>query len=86
MITNYTSPLSCLLSISAEGACSNIEKDLAAGWGEVWVVAKNAKIRDRIQRDWEPSKADHAPVDVRFMLTTEPIISSNEDSGPERGD
>ena len=67
----------------SEGAVSNIEKDHAAGWGEVWVIAKDAKLRNRIEAQWAARERQSGAGIVRFLVVTDPQICS-AGSEPER--
>lgn len=64
------------IEMSAAGAVSNIEKDLAARWDEVWTLCGSEKIRDAISREWTEREADFPGSIVLFHLTTDAIFSS----------
>ena len=56
---------------------SNIEKDIAAGWNEIWVLSTTEKIMEHIKVDWASHKSLYPDVKVEFCLTSNFEINSN---------
>lgn len=64
------------IEMSEGGAVSNIQKDLAAGWNEVWVAAKDSKILERIRSQWSLESSGGGGGCVEFFLVTDLPLSS----------
>lgn len=56
---------------------SNIEKDIAAGWNEIWIISTTAKIMEYIRLEWEAEEHLYTNVKVEFCLISDFGINSN---------
>jgi len=71
--------------MSPPGELSNIEKDYAAGWREIWVLCGNAHIQEQVETEWEPRKGAFPDCTVAFYLVSDPRFDSGADSDSEAG-
>ena len=56
---------------------SNIEKDIAAGWNEIWIISTTAKIMEYIKLEWEAEEQLYTGIKVEFCLISQLGINSN---------
>lgn len=56
---------------------SNIEKDIAAGWNEIWIISTTAKIMEYIKLEWEAEEHLFTDVKVEFCIISDFTINSN---------
>ena len=56
---------------------SNIEKDAAAGWKEIWILSTTAKIMEHIKSDWASQKRLYPEIKVEFCLISDFEINSD---------
>lgn len=67
------------VAMSPQGEVDNFEKDLRAGWHEVWSFARTQNIQDHIKREWEEKRAAYPEDSVKFFLLTDPLNNSRGD-------
>ena len=64
-----------------EKELSNIEKDIAAGWKEVWIISSTFQIMESVKSDWEKVKSQYPDdVKVEFHLLSDPRFYLANDS------
>jgi hypothetical protein len=68
------------VAMSPQGEADNFEKDLRAGWPEVWSLARTENVREQAQREWEERKAAFPEGSVKFLLLTDSLNDSRGDS------
>jgi Helicase HerA, central domain len=51
-LTKGNKSIAVEIAMSAQGEVSNIEKDLAAGWNEVWTLCNTESILKSIEKEW----------------------------------
>ncbi len=56
---------------------SNIEKDSAAGWNEIWLFSTTEKIMKHIKSEWYSKKAFYPNLIVEFRLISDTSLNSN---------
>ncbi len=56
---------------------SNIEKDITAGWNEIWILSTTEKIMKHIKSDWASQKNLYPHIKVKFCLISDFEINSN---------
>ena len=67
---------------------SNIEKNVAAGWKEIWMLATTGKIMEYIESDWASHKKLYPNIKVKFCLISDFRINSDGElinSNPLKG-
>jgi hypothetical protein len=64
------------VAMSEPGELSNIEKDLAAGWPEVWEVCRDRRISEAVELEWADRRAAWPGATVRFCLLSDPRFDS----------
>jgi DNA-binding MarR family transcriptional regulator len=65
---------------------SNIEKDFKAGWDEIWILCRDAKVRDHVQEEWAASKNALPGCSVTLFLISDSRFNSNGKNGAAGND
>jgi len=64
------------IAMSPQGEIVNIVKDLRAGWDEVWVVCRDSKVLQQVEREWSQEPRGEQDGKVEFRLVSDPIFDS----------
>jgi hypothetical protein len=56
---------------------SNITKDFQAGWREIWILCRDAKVKNQVEAEWEVRKGDFPECHVAIYLISEPRFDSD---------
>lgn len=64
---------------------SNIEKDIAAGWGEIWMLASTQEYLDAVRNAWDAQPDDKkASATIEFYLVNDSRFYTNGKTEDER--
>jgi Helicase HerA, central domain len=65
---------------------SNIQKNYQAGWREIWILCRDAKVRDHVQREWAASRDALPGCSVTLFLISDSRFNSNGKNGAAGND